>query len=62
MTYFDKLLELKGGDAKEAARATYTRCPKEFFEGAPSSCRDNGGDIGLGACCKCWFSEVEEKE
>ena len=60
MTYFDKLLELMNGDAKEAARATYAKCPKDFFEGAPSACCGSGDDTGFSACCRCWFRELKE--
>lgn len=58
MTYFDKLLELKGGDAKEAAKTAFVKCPRDFFDGAPKICI--GGDINVVACRMCWFSEVEE--
>lgn len=57
MTYFDKLLELKGGDAKEAAKTAFEKCPKDFFDEAPRFCT---GDLDFITCRDCWFSEVEE--
>ena len=62
MTYFDKLLEEMGGNAKDAALLTYMLCPKNFFDGAPSCCdKDEDEDVNLILACRmCWFSEVEE--
>lgn len=59
MTYFDKLLEKMGGDAKEAAKAAIDNCTNDFFANTPGLFDEPRCDKGLD-CGDCWFSEVEE--
>lgn len=61
MTYFDKLLELMNGDAKEAAKLTFTNCPRDFFNGGTAMYGSQCNGPQFENCYNCWFSEVEEK-
>ena len=55
-TYFERLLEVYGGDANKAARRMYEGCPSDHFEGARKLCYTVEGCT----CGQCWTRESIE--